>query len=144
MIKRLFYAVLGFWLFKKYVLPRFDERPRAGAATTARGARSITPSGDELRESGAVVERDREERREDHRSTPGRCTLRRRRRVEVGRLDTSTARARSRARAATGLAEDDDEPRGAGDLVAGALEERPLLGRGVHEARRRRRSARRR
>ena len=24
MIKRLFYAVLGFWLFKKYVLPRFD------------------------------------------------------------------------------------------------------------------------
>ena len=24
MIKRLFYAVLGFWLFKKYVLPRID------------------------------------------------------------------------------------------------------------------------
>lgn len=23
MIKRLFYAVLGFWLVKKYVLPRF-------------------------------------------------------------------------------------------------------------------------
>lgn len=24
MIKRLFYAVLGFWLLKKYVLPRFS------------------------------------------------------------------------------------------------------------------------
>ena len=30
MIKRLFYAVLGFWLVKKYVLPRFrgtEESP---------------------------------------------------------------------------------------------------------------------
>jgi len=26
MIKRLFYAVLGFWLLKKYVLPYFDSR----------------------------------------------------------------------------------------------------------------------
>ncbi len=26
MIKRLFYAVLGFWLLKKYVLPRVDGR----------------------------------------------------------------------------------------------------------------------
>jgi hypothetical protein len=26
MIKRLFYAVLGFWLLKKYVLPYFDGR----------------------------------------------------------------------------------------------------------------------
>jgi hypothetical protein len=25
MIKRLFYAVLGFWLLKKYVLPRFNR-----------------------------------------------------------------------------------------------------------------------
>ncbi len=25
MIKRLFYAVLGFWLVKKYVLPRFQD-----------------------------------------------------------------------------------------------------------------------
>ena len=26
MIKRLFFAVLGFWLLKKYVKPYFDER----------------------------------------------------------------------------------------------------------------------
>jgi hypothetical protein len=29
MIKRLFYAVLGFWLLKKYVLPRFSGRDDA-------------------------------------------------------------------------------------------------------------------
>jgi hypothetical protein len=26
MLKRLFYAVLGFWLLKKYVLPRINNR----------------------------------------------------------------------------------------------------------------------
>jgi len=26
MLKRLFYAVLGFWLLKKYVLPRINSR----------------------------------------------------------------------------------------------------------------------
>jgi hypothetical protein len=32
MIKRLFYAVLAFWLVKKYVLPHFD-RSRDGTAS---------------------------------------------------------------------------------------------------------------
>jgi hypothetical protein len=32
MIKRLFYAVLGFWLLKKYVLPYFDGRRNAGSS----------------------------------------------------------------------------------------------------------------
>ena len=32
MIKRLFYAVLGFWLLKKYVLPYFDDRRDAAAS----------------------------------------------------------------------------------------------------------------
>jgi hypothetical protein len=31
MIKRLFFAVLGFWVLKKYVLPYFDGS-RGGAA----------------------------------------------------------------------------------------------------------------
>jgi hypothetical protein len=29
MIKRLFFAVLGFWLLKKYVKPYFDDRSHA-------------------------------------------------------------------------------------------------------------------
>ena len=31
MIKRLFYAVLGFWLLKKYVLPHFGAGRHEGA-----------------------------------------------------------------------------------------------------------------
>jgi hypothetical protein len=35
MIKRLFYAVLGFWLLKKYVLPHFDNRRDQAASDEA-------------------------------------------------------------------------------------------------------------
>ena len=31
MLKRLFLAVLGFWLLKKYVKPYFDDRHEAAA-----------------------------------------------------------------------------------------------------------------
>ena len=37
MFKKLFYAVLGFWLLKKYVLPRFDKSGNAASGESDLG-----------------------------------------------------------------------------------------------------------
>ena len=60
MIKRLFYAVLGFWLLKKYVLPYFDGRRNAGSIR--RDVARRQPSANERGEALPIVERHREQR----------------------------------------------------------------------------------